>query len=1029
VYALILASLILHSADTRSIRRALGCLIMRREKRMSTHFGLFRIGKRWRSFLLALVLLLPGFAGAADSVAVTYKLEGCRNDGSILLPNGSGQFVCDDADYTSGNLGKGWNELDLVPHRATLIAGNSAPATQTYLFSFAADNCKTSLGSPSVCADGSTEGVQGYDFMSVPVLNTALSDASCAAPQSVSAMDAMVPGIGGESVSIFRDVTVTQLKNTTCVYDFYERLALGSHLYNGSSLHSYLVNPSGDKTVPLPVNDIVAQSLSKDMSAVADASVTWELTKTGTPVNVSFGDVCAADTPTPQSASITVTWTKSAATPDGVTVVTHVYATNPAARTITVDVTDVIYKGTTQTTVLDTDSAGPTDVPANTTLLVLTHSVTLPPSAGNVNDFLNDVATATYTDTVTGFPIPGDTTAVAQAKIGQGSVLNSSAVIDDSESITGNGLTFSVATPPSLGSFLNGYDGSATTGPVDWDSGTQTGSGTITFDKMIQLSGQLITSGTLSDTAHLTSADQYLTAPASISITSSATVTLTVSKTIPDDYLHDAGDTLRVDFHVDGALGSSDDFSLTFSNGGPVTLSHDLTGLSPDSFTVTETGSEFCNAANVCTTQTLLQPVSNPLVVDLTPQNGSMAGRCSGTAAFENTLLAAGIRVEVQKITVPELPSDDPDYFWKFTLTGPNVDTCEAVIVGAGAGFLLFQDSLGGDCLLSEGTYTVTETTKIGWIEDSAVPNDGVNTKVCTFTVDDIVIDDGKTFSCTFHNIKRAHAQLFKTKSGLPDTSASDAFTFQLREGASATQVGTILESKIANLGNLFEALFTTDLIPGQHYQFCEIVMPGWTSNIGTLVPNAFMPPDGVPANPNVDNSILCVDFVPDPGETRAFRVDNTPPPGGRALTIGFWKNWASCANSNGKQKPVLDQTLVAATPPGIQVGSFYLTTGQCSYAVNLLNKSTMTGGKKMASDPIFNMVAQLVAAELNVAAGAGICGKAAIAIAQANALLIKYNFNGNTYSPKLSKADATLANNLATELDLYNNNNPNACL
>ena len=996
---------------------------------MSTHFGLFRIGKRWRSFLLALVLLLPGFAGAADSVAVTYKLEGCRNDGSILLPNGSGQFVCDDADYTTGNLGKGWNELDLVPHRATLIAGNSAPATQTYLFSFAADNCKTSLGSPSVCADGSTEGVQGYDFMSVPVLNTALSDASCAAPQSVSAMDAMVPGIGGESVSIFRDVTVTQLKNTTCVYDFYERLALGSHLYNGSSLHSYLVNPSGDKTVPLPVNDIVAQSLSKDMSAVADASVTWELTKTGTPVNVSFGDVCAADTPTPQSASITVTWTKSAATPDGVTVVTHVYATNPAARTITVDVTDVIYKGTTQTTVLDTDSAGPTDVPANTTLLVLTHSVTLPPSAGNVNDFLNDVATATYTDTVTGFPIPGDTTAVAQAKIGQGSVLNSSAVIDDSESITGNGLTFSVATPPSLGSFLNGYDGSATTGPVDWDSGTQTGSGTITFDKMIQLSGQLITSGTLSDTAHLTSADQYLTAPASISITSSATVTLTVSKTIPDDYLHDAGDTLRVDFHVDGALGSSDDFSLTFSNGGPVTLSHDLTGLSPDSFTVTETGSEFCNAANVCTTQTLLQPVSNPLVVDLTPQNGSMAGRCSGTAAFENTLLAAGIRVEVQKITVPELPSDDPDYFWKFTLTGPNVDTCEAVIVGAGAGFLLFQDSLGGDCLLSEGTYTVTETTKIGWIEDSAVPNDGVNTKVCTFTVDDIVIDDGKTFSCTFHNIKRAHAQLFKTKSGLPDTSASDAFTFQLREGASATQVGTILESKIANLGNLFEALFTTDLVPGQHYQFCEIVMPGWTSNIGTLVPNAFMPPDGVPANPNVDNSILCVDFVPDPGETRAFRVDNTPPPGGRALTIGFWKNWASCAKSNGKQAPVLDQTLAAATPPGIQLGSFYLTTGQCTSAVNLLNKSTMTGGKKMASDPIFNMVAQLVAAELNVAAGAGICGKAAIAIAQANALLIKYNFNGNTYSPKLSKADATLANNLATELDLYNNNNPNACL
>jgi len=183
------------------------------------------------------------------------------------------------------------------------------------------------------------------------------------------------------------------------------------------------------------------------------------------------------------------------------------------------------------------------------------------------------------------------------------------------------------------------------------------------------------------------------------------------------------------------------------------------------------------------------------------------------------------------------------------------------------------------------------------------------------------------------------------------------------------------------------------------------------------------------PGETNVDNSIVCVDFTVNAGETRIFRVDNTPPPGGRALTIGFWKNWASCANSSGKQKPVLDQTLAAATPPGIKVGSFYLTTGQCTYAVNLLNKSTMTGGVKKASDPLFNMVAQLVAAELNIAAGAGTCGKVTTAIAQANALLVKYHFNGDTYSPKLTKPDALLADSLAKELDLYNNDNPNACL
>ena len=44
-------------------------------------------------------------------------------------------------------------------------------------------------------------------------------------------------------------------------------------------------------------------------------------------------------------------------------------------------------------------------------------------------------------------------------------------------------------------------------------------------------------------------------------------------------------------------------------------------------------------------------------------------------------------------------------------------------------------------------------------------------------------------------------------------------------------------------------------------------------------------------------------------------------------------------------------------------------------------------------------------------------------------ATLTVYNFNGDTYSPKLSKADTTLANNLETELDLFNNDNPKACL
>jgi hypothetical protein len=75
-----------------------------------------------------------------------------------------------------------------------------------------------------------------------------------------------------------------------------------------------------------------------------------------------------------------------------------------------------------------------------------------------------------------------------------------------------------------------------------------------------------------------------------------------------------------------------------------------------------------------------------------------------------------------------------------------------------------------------------------------------------------------------------------------------------------------------------------------------------------------------------------------------------------------------------------------------------------------------------MASDPIFNMVAQLVAADLNIAAGAGVSTSAMSAINCAHALLVAINFNGNTYN-KLSPAQLAQANCLATALDQYNNN------
>jgi hypothetical protein len=97
-------------------------------------------------------------------------------------------------------------------------------------------------------------------------------------------------------------------------------------------------------------------------------------------------------------------------------------------------------------------------------------------------------------------------------------------------------------------------------------------------------------------------------------------------------------------------------------------------------------------------------------------------------------------------------------------------------------------------------------------------------------------------------------------------------------------------------------------------------------------------------------------------------------------------------------------------------------TAPDCLKAVRLLDKSTIDTGKKMSSDPAFNLAAQLLAADLNVKAGALSCPSAISAINDAQTLLTAVHFNGITHD-KLSAAQATQANGLATTLDRYNNN------
>jgi Prealbumin-like fold domain len=995
------------------------------------------------------VVLWAASAGSAlaftEGVFVGSTLQGCRNNqGStplITLPIG-GLYKCPDTAYVTGNFSH-WFELDLVPHRLTTTVGNQSTATTDY--------------NVYIAGDGITSGKLGWDVITEPVVNAAKSDASCtvtAGPQ-LTLGTPTTPFGGGTDTVIYRQLTIHQNKGSTCVFDWVQRLALGSHLYPGSSLQSYLAVQEGlsgsKKTISIDVEKTQAQALNKDMTASQGTDHTWNLTKSPTTNLLPFGDVCAKDALTELPVQITVSWTKSAAIAGMITVTTNVYATNPANRVITTTVTDVIYSGTT---LLDTTAPVTKDVPANTTnYLMLTHSITV--AAGTTQ--LNDVATATYTDLVTGVDIPGSTTATASAPVQQtGPELNATAVITDLEQISGAGLTYSVAVP-SLGGFL-GYPlltdpayvaGTKTAGYVNWGTASQPGTGSVTFDKKVYLAGRTITTGTLMDSASLVGSSGYAATagPVTINISSTSTATLTINKSYKGLTIG-AGEKLVFNFHVsrngDATYGADTSITLT-GDGNPVQTSGSvsLAGLTPDTYSVLEGDTFFypagCNDASCRLTVSMTDPNGLLRTVHLETVNG--IATCSGTAAYANEPNRTTFpTAQVKKATVPATSSGS----WSFTLkrsdgTTAGTATATANATTPNSGYADFGVSL------DEGTYTVVETEQPPqWVLTNASPNNGTDKKTCTFTVN-LPNDQGKVFQCAFTNTEQGKARVVKTAKGQPLAGTTYAFSFELRQGASMTAQGTTLATGTANASNGGTIDFSPYLTPGAYYQICEVVMPGWSTNLAgdgqLFVPESIIPPS-LP-NPNVNNMTVCADFKVAEGQTRTFTVDNSPPPGGRALTIGFWKNWASCKKSGGGQQPVLDQTMAKAETTGIQVDSFYLhgstatpnVAPDCAKAVNLLSKQNFKGVNK-ASDPLFNMAAQLVAAELNLVAGAYSCPAVVAAIGQANALLTKYSFNGTSYTGTLvvnaaanpPVNDPALANSLAKRLDDYNNNRASAC-
>ena len=1010
--------------------------------------------------------VLPATAGATAPSHVGSTLEGCKVTTTITLPNGGGDFICPTAAYTSGNLGKFWNELDLVPFRVTLAAGGAAPATQTYSLAVVLDH-----------EDG-TPARPGYDVISALTLNTALSSAGCTAASD--AGQQTTTDFGGIDKSIYRKITVTQLENTKCVYDYYGRLALGSHLFPGSALHANLANENlgtqgiGASDVSIPVNEILPQELSKDMSALQDSDHAWSITKGAQPDHVDFANTCDPANPRNAAVAVTITWTKIAATPSGeITVVTHVYAENPAARPITVTASDDIRSGTTS---LHTVTGSPVDVPANTKLLVLSHTTTVP--AGTTD--LNDIATATYLDKVTNVAVPGSTTATATATVqGSGRTTNQSAVITDSESIAGSFSYSADSFTPNIGSFDNGYvAGTHTTAQTDWTSSSQTASGSVTFSKTVYVAAGSSGIGALSDVANLTGSDGFTaSADASVALSSARQATITILKHIPN--VLSGSETASFTFDVIDADDNVVETRTVSFAAGETTNSVDVAGLTPGVYTVAErttpgwdpqdpvvrnvttacsSTAEFTNGFGPATASAhkITQPAGSESgwAMTLTGPGGvseTVDTDASGDASFATALVEGAYTItEGAKSGWTAVGSSgecsfevnypaDADRQFSCTFTNRRPAHAAAIKitqpVGAEAGWTMTLSGpgagVGGESqdtdangnvafatdLQAGGQYTITETNQSGW--DAQAP-----TGSCDFTVD-YPADADRTFTCTFTNIQRAHVRVSKTVSGSSDLGGR-TFMFQLRSGASPTSLGTTLETKALDAAHN-PLSFDTALVAGATYQMCELLPGiGWMTSLftgGGFTPN-------VVNDPLADNSLICHDFTATAGELKTIEVDNTPPPGGLALTIGYWKNHASCSSSSGKQKLALDIVLASfaiasgQSTHGVFMGALYVDT--CSEAVALLNKSTL-GGKKMASDPAYNMAAQLMAVELNLQGGAGACGGLLTYREMAQTLLAKYAFNGTSSytsgASKMSAADQALANFLASKLDDWNNN------
>jgi hypothetical protein len=660
-------------------------------------------------------LAINTVAVSASASGVSFTIAGC--DGGASLVSTSAPYVCPDADYMRGNL-VGWQELDLLPVRITATTSANAPSTQTY-----------TVAPVAAFLD---KGVPGFDYMSVPTLNAKLSSKSCSAPVVVPSTGAgappFSPGLNNADESLYRLMTVTQAAGTTCVYDYYLRVALGASAYPGSSLHVDLATATlsgttvtdltsipGVKTVQLDVEPTKAPSLGASIAADQGAGYIWTVSKGAVPDPLGISNTCDPKSRT-GSVDVTVSWQRIPTVEGGISVVAQIFANNPTHRALTVSASAQLHDAS-NAPVGAQYNTGSVAVPASSSnYLIGTVSGVFP--AGSSTAYSVDVFGGAFGDPITGMPV-GNQSLTASSSAPVTTVVdgaNATAIVTDTNGISGAGLSYSIDSVTLNGGSLGSYVlGTPTTGSVTWTSPTLSGSGSAVLHETVTASGPTTVTGSLDDAATVTGAGGVTAGiNLQIPVQNSALFQLTIADTIPA--ILQGGETASFDFTVTDSHGNSTPATISFA-AGQTSGTAILSDLAAGTYTVHQ----------------------NPVAGWATQPDQTFTAAvptCSNTVAFSNTVVPA--TTSVQKITVPA----GSESGWSFTLSGPGAPEGGEKVTTTGTGAVAFAT------VLQEGAYTITESSsRSGWSQTAS--------SGCSFTVD-YPADAGHAFPCIVTNTQAA---------------------------------------------------------------------------------------------------------------------------------------------------------------------------------------------------------------------------------------------------------------------------------